>query len=157
MSGTLKREFTLWSTFAFAFAFISPIVAIYGIFGLAYSTAGPGFWWNFVLVFGGQILVAMIFAELVSKWPVEGSIYQWTRRLTGKGAGWFAGWFYMWTLVVAMATVAMGAASFVASLDLLILVSISVVIVFTELFFSSISFFNLSISTKQSLDIKILV
>ena len=115
MSGTLKREFTLWSAFAFAFAFISPIVAIYGIFGLAYSTAGPGFWWNFVLVFGGQILVAMIFAELVSKWPVEGSIYQWTRRLTGKGAGWFAGWFYMWTLVVAMATVAMGAASFVAN------------------------------------------
>ena len=115
MSGTLKREFTLWSAFAFAFAFISPIVAIYGIFGLAYSTAGPGFWWNFVLVFGGQLLVAMIFAELVSKWPVEGSIYQWTRRLTGKGAGWFAGWFYMWTLVVAMATVAMGAASFVAN------------------------------------------
>jgi amino acid transporter len=115
MSGTLKREFTLWSAFAFAFAFISPIVAIYGIFGLAYSTAGPGFWWNFLLVFGGQILVAMIFAELVSKWPVEGSIYQWTRRLTGKGAGWFAGWFYMWTLVVAMATVAMGAASFVAN------------------------------------------
>ncbi|MBJ7279651.1 MAG: amino acid permease [Candidatus Nanopelagicales bacterium] len=115
MSGTLKREFTLWSTFAFAFAFISPIVAIYGIFGLAYTTAGPGFWWNFLLVFGGQLLVAMIFAELVSKWPVEGSIYQWTRRLTGKGAGWFAGWFYMWTLVVAMATVAMGAASFVAN------------------------------------------
>ena len=50
MSGSLKREFTLWSAFAFAFAFISPIVAIYGIFGLAYSTAGPGFWWNFLLV-----------------------------------------------------------------------------------------------------------
>jgi amino acid transporter len=115
MSGALKREFTLWSAFAFAFAFISPIVALYGIFGLAYSTAGPGFWWNFLLVFGGQLLVAMIFAELVSKWPVEGSIYQWTRRLSGKGAGWFAGWFYMWTLVVAMATVAMGAAAFVAN------------------------------------------
>ena len=85
MSGSLKREFTLWSAFAFAFAFISPIVALYGIFGLAYSTAGPGFWWNFLLVFGGQLLVAMIFAELVSKWPVEGSIYQWTRRLSGTG------------------------------------------------------------------------
>jgi len=115
MAGTLKREFTLWSAFAFAFAFISPIVAIYGIFGLAYTTAGPGFWWNFVLVFGGQLLVAMIFAELVSKWPLEGSIYQWTRRLIGKGAGWFAGWFYMWTLVIAMATVSMGAALFVAN------------------------------------------
>jgi amino acid transporter len=115
MSGTLKREFTLGSAFAFAFAFISPIVALYGIFGLAYSTAGPAFWWNFLIVFGGQLLVAMIFAELVSKWPVEGSIYQWTRRLTGKGAGWFAGWFYMWTLVVAMATVALGAAAFIGN------------------------------------------
>ena len=110
----LKREFTLWSSFAFAFAFISPIVALYGIFGLAYSTAGPGFWWNFLIVFGGQLLVSFVFAELVSRWPIEGSIYQWSGRLIGQGYGWLAGWFYMWTLVVAMATVAIGAGGFVA-------------------------------------------
>ena len=79
----LKREFSLWSAFAFAFAFISPIVALYGIFGLAYSTAGPSFWWNFIIVFAGQLLVALVFAELVSRWPIEGSIYQWSRRLMG--------------------------------------------------------------------------
>lgn len=112
---SLKREFTFGAAFAFAFAFISPIVALYGIFGLAYSTAGPAFWWNFLIVFGGQILVAMVFAELVSRWPLEGSVYQWTIRLIGKTAGWYAGWFYMWTLVVAMATVALGAAGFVAN------------------------------------------
>ena len=28
----LKREFSLWAIFALAFAFISPIVALYGIF-----------------------------------------------------------------------------------------------------------------------------
>lgn len=110
----LKREFTLWSSFAFAFAFISPIVALYGIFGLAYSTAGPGFWWNFLIVFGGQLLVSFVFAELVSRWPIEGSIYQWSGRLIGQSYGWLAGWFYMWTLVVAMATVAIGAGGFVA-------------------------------------------
>jgi amino acid transporter len=111
----LKREFTLWSAFAFAFAFISPIVALYGIFGLAYSTAGPSFWWNFLIVFAGQLLVAMVFAELVSRWPIEGSIYQWSRRLLGQGYGWAAGWFYMWTLVVAMSSVALFAAGFVAN------------------------------------------
>jgi len=111
----LKREFTLWSAFAFAFAFISPIVALYGIFGLAYSTAGPSFWWNFLIVFGGQLLVAMVFAELVSRWPIEGSIYQWSRRLLGQGYGWAAGWVYMWTLVVAMSAVSMFAAGFVAN------------------------------------------
>jgi amino acid transporter len=106
---TLKREFTLWSSFAFAFAYISPIVALYGIFGLAYATAGPSFWWNFLIVFGGQLLVAFVFAECVSRWPIEGSVYQWASQLLGKGWGWMAGWLYMWTIVVAMATVAIGA------------------------------------------------
>lgn len=113
---TLKRDFNLWSSFAFAFAFISPIVALYGIFGLAISTAGPSFWWGFLLVFLGQLLVAFVFAMLVSRWPLEGSIYQWSRRLVGTGYGWFAGWTYMWTLVIAMATVALGAAGFVANI-----------------------------------------
>ena len=111
----LKREFTLWSAFAFAFAFISPIVALYAIFGLAYSTAGPSFWWNFLIVFGGQLLVALVFAELVSRWPIEGSIYQWSHRLLGQGYGWAAGWVYMWTLVVAMSAVSIFAAGFVAN------------------------------------------
>ena len=111
----LAREFSLWSAFAFAFAFISPIVALYGIFGLAYKTAGPSFWWNFLIVFAGQLLVAVVFAELVSRWPIEGSIYQWSRRLMGSAYGWGAGWVYMWTLVVAMSAVSMFAAGFVAN------------------------------------------
>ncbi|MGP4055924.1 APC family permease [Mycobacterium sp. 4D054] len=110
----LRREFSLGSAFAFAFAFISPIVALYGIFGLALSAAGPSFWWGFALVFAGQFLVALVFATLVSRWPLEGSIYQWSRRLLGSTYGWFAGWVYMWTLVIAMATVALGAAGFTA-------------------------------------------
>lgn len=113
---TLRRDFTLWSSFAFAFAFISPIVALYAIFGLAITTAGPSFWWAFPLVFAGQVLVAFVFAMLVSRWPFEGSIYQWAGRLMGRGFGWFAGWTYVWTLVIAMATVALGAAGFVANL-----------------------------------------
>ncbi len=112
----LRREFSLWSAFAFAFAFISPIVALYGIFGLALSAAGPSFWWGFTLVFAGQFLVALVFAMLVSRWPLEGSIYQWSRRLLGTTYGWFAGWAYMWTLVIAMATVALGAAGFAANI-----------------------------------------
>lgn len=112
----LKREFSLWSSFAFAFAFISPIVALYGIFGLAISSAGPTFWFGFALVFAGQLLVALVFAQLVSRWPIEGSIYQWSRRLIGDGYGWFAGWAYVWTLVIAMATVALGAAGFLANI-----------------------------------------
>ena len=112
----LRRDFKFVSSFAFAFAFISPIVALYGIFGLALSTAGPSFWWGFLIVFAGQLLVALVFAMLVSRWPIEGSIYQWSSRLFGPAFGWFAGWAYIWTLVIAMATVALGAAGFIANI-----------------------------------------
>lgn len=115
-STQLKREFTLGSSVAFAFAFISPIVALYAIFELALGAAGPSFWWGFLIVFAGQLLVAAVFAVLVSRWPLEGSVYQWSTRLLGRGYGWFTGWFYTWTLVIAMATVAVGTAGFLANI-----------------------------------------
>jgi amino acid transporter len=109
---TLKREFSLWSTFALAFAFISPIVALYAIFAFAFAAGGPAAWWGFWIVLAGQLLVAFVFAELASKWPYEGSVYQWARRLRNETYGWFTGWAYMWTLAIAMAAVAYGAAGF---------------------------------------------
>ena len=109
----LKREFSLFAIFALAFAFISPIVALYGIFAFAFTSAGPAAWWGFVVVLAGQLLVAMVFAELASRWPYEGSLYQWSRRLLHETYGWFAGWAYMWTLMITMVAVAYGAAGFV--------------------------------------------
>ncbi|AHY48106.1 Amino acid transporter (plasmid) [Rubrobacter radiotolerans] len=113
---SLKRDFNLWSVFALAIAFISPIVALYAIFGLAFVTAGPAFWWGFLVVLAGQLLVALVFAELVSRWPLEGSVYQWSRQMLGGGYGWFAGWAYIWTLLIAMAAVSYGTATFLAPL-----------------------------------------
>ena len=109
----LKREFSLFAIFALAFAFISPIVALYGIFAFAITSAGPAMWLGFFVVLGGQLLVAMVFAELASRWPFEGSVYQWSRRLFHETYGWFAGWAYMWTLMITMVAVAYGAAGFV--------------------------------------------
>ena len=109
----LKREFSLWAIFALAFAFISPIVALYGIFTFSVTTAGPAAWWGFLVVLGGQLLVALVFAELASRWPYEGSLYQWSRRLIHETYGWFTGWAYMWTLMITMVAVAYGAAGFV--------------------------------------------
>jgi amino acid transporter len=109
----LKREFSLWSIFALAFAFISPIVALYGIFAFAFTSAGPAAWWGFWIVLAGQLLVAFVFAELASRWPFEGSLYQWSRRLIHETYGWFTGWAYMWTLMITMTAVSYGAAGFV--------------------------------------------
>ena len=112
-ASALKREFTLRSAFALAFAFISPIVALYSIFGFVFAAGGPAAWWGFAFVLAGQLLVALVFAELASKWPFEGSVYQWARHLAGETFGWFTGWAYMWTLTIALAAVAYGAAGFI--------------------------------------------
>src|SRR5512134_1100077 len=110
----LKREFSFWHAAALGFADISPIVALYGMFGLALAAAGPMFFWGLFLVLGGQLLVALVFGEIASRWPLAGGVYQWTRQQVGKGPAWFAGWAYMWTLTIAMSTVAYAAASFIA-------------------------------------------
>ena len=40
----LRRTFSLWSSFSFSLAFISPCVALYGVYDLSITTAGPSFW-----------------------------------------------------------------------------------------------------------------
>ncbi len=109
-SHVLRREFSLWSAFAFAFAFISPIVALYGIFGLALAAAGPSFWWGFRVGVRRTVTGRAGVRDAGVALALEGSIYQWSRRLLGTTYGWLGGWVYMWTLVIAMATVALGAA-----------------------------------------------
>lgn len=109
----LRREFTAWSAGAVAFAFISPIVALYSIFGLLLTSAGPAGWWAFPIVLVGQLLVALVFAELASRWPLEGSVYQWVRRLAPQSLGWMTGWLYAWTLAISTASVSYSAATFV--------------------------------------------
>jgi amino acid transporter len=109
---TLRKGFNLRSATALAFADVSPIVALYAIFTLGLLAAGPGFWWAFPIVLLGQSLVACVFGELASRWPYEGSVYQWARHVRGPGAGWFAAWAYMWGLTIALSTLSYGAAGF---------------------------------------------
>lgn len=113
---TLKRDLSLSSIFSLAFAFISPIVALYSIFGLGIAEIGPAFWWGLIIAMAGQLLVALSFAMLVSRFPYEGSIYQWSKHLLGHKYGWFAGWTYICTLPITMAAVALGGADFLAQL-----------------------------------------
>ena len=54
----------------------------------------------------GQLIVALVFAELASHFPVAGSIYQWSKRLSNRTLGWFTGWFYFWAQVVTVSAVA---------------------------------------------------
>ena len=43
-------------------------------------------------MFAGQLLVALNFSTLAARFPISGSIYQWSSRLAGSTFGWFTGW-----------------------------------------------------------------
>ncbi len=102
----LRRTLGFLSNFAIAFAFISVSTGSYGNFGLGIALGGPAFIWAWPIVIAGQLLVALVFAELASHFPVAGSIYQWSKRLSNRTLGWFTGWFYFWAQVVTVAAVA---------------------------------------------------
>ena len=102
----LRRTLGFLSNFAIAFAFISVSTGSYGNFGLGIGLGGPAFIWAWPIVIVGQLLVALVFAELASHFPVAGSIYQWSKRLSNRTLGWFTGWFYFWAQVVTVSAVA---------------------------------------------------
>ncbi|MGW2288743.1 APC family permease [Streptomyces phaeochromogenes] len=102
----LKRDFRARDALVFSFATISPIAALYSVFGLVLVAAGPLGWWGYVAVLALQVLVACTLGLMVSRWPVEGGGYQWARRLAGPGYGWAAGWAYLWTWIIGVASVA---------------------------------------------------
>ncbi|WP_084352004.1 APC family permease [Millisia brevis] len=109
------RDFSVSSVFGVAFAFISPIIALYAIFDIAFGIAGPSFWWAFVVVLAGQLLVALVFGELSSRWPEEGGVYAWSKRLVGESYGWLTGWVHIWTLITLNAAAAFAASTFAAA------------------------------------------
>lgn len=109
-----KRDMSLWGNFSLGFTYLSPVVGVYSLFAFALATGGPPMIWAVVLAAVGQLLVALVFGEVVSQYPVSGGIYPWARRLWGRRWAWMAGWVYMIALVVTIASVSYGAGPFVA-------------------------------------------
>jgi urea carboxylase system permease len=102
----LNRSLGFLANFALAFSFISVSTGSFGNFGLGIALGGPAFFWSWPIVVIGQLLVALVFAELASHFPVAGSIYQWSKRLSNRTLGWFTGWLYFWAQVVTVTAVA---------------------------------------------------
>jgi amino acid transporter len=107
------RDFKFRSAFALSFCDLSPIVGIYTIFAISLIAAGPAFLWAFPIVLAGQLFVCGVFGNLVSKWPLQGSVYAWSRELIGPRYGWFTGWAYMWGLTLTLAVLPITAAPYI--------------------------------------------
>ncbi len=101
----LKRTLGFMSNFAVAFSFLSVSTGTFGNFGVGLGLGGPAFIWSWPIVIVGQLFVALVFAELASHFPVAGSIYQWSKRLSNRTLGWFTGWIYFWAQVVTVTAV----------------------------------------------------
>src|SRR5437667_12650816 len=102
----LQRTLGLLSNFAVAFSYISVSTGTFTNQAVAFGVGGPAVFWAWPMVILGQTFVALNFAELSSHFPVAGSIYQWSKRLSNKTLGWFTGWIYFWAGVVTVTAVA---------------------------------------------------
>jgi amino acid transporter len=101
----LRRSLGVFSSFAVAFSYISPSTGIFALFFLGLTTVGGVFIWSWPIVAIGQLIVALGFAELSSHYPVAGSVFQWTKYLSGKTYSWFTGWIYLFAGILTVASV----------------------------------------------------
>lgn len=102
----LHRGLSLWSSFSVGFATVSPVVGIYSVMSLGATSVGPSWVWIVPLCLALQLLVALIYAELSSQYPLAGGCYQWVKRLAGDRWAWFTGFMYLASALASLTTVA---------------------------------------------------
>src|SRR6204780_2243947 len=72
----LNRVLGLFSNFSVAFPSLSPIVGVFSLFTIGLGVAGPGYIWTLWLPVGGMLLVALVFGDLASHYPIPRPLYQ---------------------------------------------------------------------------------
>ncbi len=113
----LKRVLSLFDNFSVAFSYLSPMVGIYSIFFVGLVAGGPAYIWTIPVVVLFMTLVALVFGELASEYPVAGALYQYGKFNVGPRFGWFVGWIYGFALLATVASVDSGIVGYVASLS----------------------------------------
>jgi urea carboxylase system permease len=102
----LDRSLGKFSSFAAGFSYISILTGVIQLFAFGFLFAGPAVWWTWLIVLGGQMMVALCFAEMAGQYPLAGSVYNWSKRLAGDFAAWMTGWIYVVGSIVTVAAVA---------------------------------------------------
>ena len=103
----LDRSLGAFATFAAGISYISILTGTFQLFYFGFAFGGPAYWWSWPLVFAGQLMVALCFCELASRYPIAGSIYNWSKRLGSPHVAWLAGWMMLTASVVTVAAVAL--------------------------------------------------
>ncbi len=102
----LDRSLGSFSSFAAGFSYISILTGVFQLFGFGFLNAGPAVWWSWIVVFIGQMCVALCFAELAGQFPLAGSVYQWSKRTGSDFTSWMTGWILIIGSIVTVSAVA---------------------------------------------------
>jgi amino acid transporter len=105
-SGKLHQSMSLWNSFTLGFAVVSPVVGLYAIVSVQTVVTGGGWFGALVLCLVMQLLVATVYAELSSQFPIAGGAYKWARQLGGDVTGQFAGVIYVSSTIAMLTTTA---------------------------------------------------
>lgn len=111
-----RRDMSPWANFSLGFTYLSPVVGVYTLFAYALAQGGPPMIWSLIICGLGQLLVALVFSEIVAQFPVAGGVYPWARRLWGRKFAWMTGWVYLIALFVTISSVVYGAGPFLAQI-----------------------------------------
>jgi len=102
----LHRSLTVWNSLTIGFAVVSPVVGLYAIIGVQTAVTGGGWFAALAICLVMQLLVATVYAELSSQFPIAGGAYKWARQLGGDVTGRFAGVIYISSTISMLTTTA---------------------------------------------------
>src|SRR5947209_4568909 len=102
----LDRSLGSFSSFAAGFSYISILTGVIQLFAFGFAFGGPPVWWTWFIVLGGQTMVALCFMEMAGQYPLAGSVYNWSKRVSSDYFSWMTGWIYVVGSIVTVAAVA---------------------------------------------------
>jgi amino acid transporter len=102
----LNRNLSVWNSITLGFAVVSPVVGLYAIMGVQTAVTGGGWFAALVICLVMQLLVATVYAELSSQFPIAGGAYKWARQLGGSVTGQYAGVIYVSSTIAMLTTTA---------------------------------------------------
>lgn len=105
-AGQLRRSMSIWNCCTLGFSVVSPVVGLYAIFGVENQVTGGGWVIALILCLVMQLLVATVYAELSSQFPIAGGAYKWSRHLIGPKTGQYAGIIYVSSVIAMLTTTA---------------------------------------------------
>jgi urea carboxylase system permease len=102
---SLARSIGAFGSFAAGVSYISILTGTFQLFYFGFSTAGPAYLWSWPMVLVGQLAVALCFMELSAKYPIAGSVYNWSKLLGSQIVGWSSGWLMLTASIVTLSAV----------------------------------------------------